>query len=151
MLLRTLFDQRSIKTHLEGKDKEAVFLELTAAIRAAHPEMNADEMLAALQTREQKMSTAIAPGIAVPHGYYPGISSTVGALGISAAGIDYGAPDKEPVYVVCMLIMGEAVKENHLRVLNQVFTLLKSEAAELLRAAKTAKDAYDILCRVQQR
>jgi mannitol/fructose-specific phosphotransferase system IIA component (Ntr-type) len=145
MVLRDIFNEESIKIRLEGRDKEAVFSELIAVIKAAHPEMDEDEMRGALQEREKKMSTGIASGIAVPHGYYRGINTIVGALGISEAGIDYGTADKKPVYVVCMLIMGESVKEYHLRVLNQVFTLLKSEAFSLLRSAKTAKEVFDII------
>jgi mannitol/fructose-specific phosphotransferase system IIA component (Ntr-type) len=70
-----------------------------------------------------------------------------GAVGISQAGIAYDALDHKPVHVVFMLIMGEAARENHLRTLNQIVTLVNSEALAMIRTAKNVQDVYDLLSR----
>ena len=93
------------------------------------------------------MSTGIASGIAIPHGYCHSINTVIGAVGISHNGIDYDALDNKPVHVVFMLIMGEAAKENNLRILNQVFTLIKSEAFAVVQAAKDTREIHSILSR----
>jgi mannitol/fructose-specific phosphotransferase system IIA component (Ntr-type) len=148
MALCDIFDLRSIKVNLEGITKDAIFTELIEAIRLVHPEYGHDEMFAALQTRENKMSTGIASGVALPHGYCQGVTALAGSIGISQSGIEYKALDNKPVYVVFMLVMGEPAQENHLRVLNQIFSLVKSEAMPLIKAAKDPREIHDILSRV---
>lgn len=147
MLLHEIFDERSIRLNLEGKTKQAVFIELVDAIAAACPECNRTVMLAALWEREDKMSTGIASGVAIPHAFHRGINNMAGAIGISQNGIEYGALDNKPVYVVFMLAMGEPAEENHLRTLNQIFTLVQSEALAMIKKAKNAKDIHTILAR----
>lgn len=148
ILLSEIFNARSIVLNLSGATKEAVFAELADAITAVRPECDQSEMLAALWEREKKMSTGIVPGVAIPHAIYRGINSVVGAIGISKSGIDYGALDNSPVHVVFMLLMGEFVQENHVRVLNQIFTLVQTEAFELIKTAKTPQDIHALLSQI---
>lgn len=147
MSLSDIFDKRSIKLNLEGKTKEAVFVELAGALREAHPEFDEKELLEALRDRENKMNTGIASGVAIPHGYCRGIAAPAGALGVSPGGIGYGAMDGKPVHVVFMMIMDENAREEHLRVLNRIFSLVKSEALSLLKSAKSAGEIHGILSR----
>ena len=147
MTLGDIFDECSIKLDIEAETKDAAFAELVEAITAAHPEFDKVEMLAALREREQKMSTGVAAGIAIPHCCCAGITTMAGAIGISRAGIEYDALDHKPVHVVFMLVMGEAAREHHLGVLNQIFSLVKSEAPALIRGAKNPQDVHEILAR----
>ena len=148
MLLSDIINEQSIKLNLDGTTKDAVFTELVDTIETAHPEFGRDEMLTALLEREQKMSTGIASGVAIPHGYCRSINTISGAIGISRSGIDYGALDHKPVYVVFMIIMGEAAREYHLRTLNRIFTLVKSEAMNLILKSKHPREVHDILSRL---
>ena len=93
------------------------------------------------------MSTGITSGIAIPHVYCRSVSAEAGAIGVSQCGIEYGALDNKPVHVVFMLVMGDAARENHLRVLNQIFTLVKSEAFALMQSAKDTQEIHDMLSR----
>ncbi|MDR0550439.1 MAG: PTS sugar transporter subunit IIA [Spirochaetaceae bacterium] len=148
MSLSDIFDKRSIKLNLESASKIDAFTELVEAVAAIHPELDRSTMLAAIQDREQKMNTSIAPGVAVPHGYYPGNGGIFGALGISPAGIEYGAPDNKPVHCLFLLIMGSASSEQHLRVLTRIASLIKSGGQELLQKAQTQEGIYDILSHI---
>jgi mannitol/fructose-specific phosphotransferase system IIA component (Ntr-type) len=147
MLLSDIFDRRSIKLNLEGTTKAAVLAELVETIRAAHPGFDSSEILAAINDRESKMSTGITSGVAIPHGCCRGIDTMAGAIGISPGGIEFDALDRKPVHVVFMLVMGEAVRENHLRTLNQIVTLVNSEALAIIRTAKSAQDVHTVLSR----
>jgi mannitol/fructose-specific phosphotransferase system IIA component (Ntr-type) len=149
MLLSNVFVPQSIKLGLESKTKDAAFTELIGLITAVHPECDRAEMYLALNSRESKMSTGIGSGIAVPHGYCRSISTITGAVGISKAGIDYGAVDGKPVHLVFMLMMGEASREDHLRVLNKVFTLVNSEIIAMMMAAKDTREIHAILSRIR--
>jgi mannitol/fructose-specific phosphotransferase system IIA component (Ntr-type) len=147
MLLSEVFDQQSIKLNLEGSTKEAVFAELIGTIGAAHPGFDQEELFSVIQDRENKMNTSVASGVAVPHGYYPGTSKVIGALGISEAGIDYKALDHKPVHFVFLIIMGEAAREKHLHVLSRVLSLINSGALALIRQARDPREVYDVLSR----
>ena len=143
--LNEIFDPQAIKIDLEGTTKEAVFSELAGTISSVHPECDQTILLDALWERENKLSTGIAPGIAIPHAIYRGIDTVVGAIGVSKSGIEYDALDNKPVHVVFMLAMGERTQENHVRVLNQIFSLVQSEALMQMRKAKTTQDVHAIL------
>jgi mannitol/fructose-specific phosphotransferase system IIA component (Ntr-type) len=147
MVLEDVFDKQSIRINLESKTKEAAFSELIDAIADVHPELNREEMLAVIWEREKKMNTSVASGIAVPHGYYPEADGVFGAIGISQQGIDYDAPDHKPVHFVSLLIMGEACREKHLRVLSRVLSMIQSGALSYIQKAKDPQEVQDILSR----
>ncbi|MDR1232533.1 MAG: PTS sugar transporter subunit IIA [Spirochaetaceae bacterium] len=147
MLLNEIFNEQTIKLDLESDTKAAVFTELIETMAAVHPELNKTEMLSAVMYRENKMNTAIAAGVAVPHGYYSGTDKIIGAIGISKNGIDYGTTDNKPVHFIFLLLMGDAVREEHLRILNRVLSLINSGALPSLQTAKDVREVYDILSR----
>jgi mannitol/fructose-specific phosphotransferase system IIA component (Ntr-type) len=147
VFLKDVFDKHSIKLNLASKTKEAVFTELIDAITDIHPELNRDEIFTAIYDRESKMNTAIVPGVAVPHGYYLGANNVFGAIGISQTGIDYDALDQKPVHIVFLIIMGEAYREKHLRVLSRLLSMIQSEELGYMQEAKSSQDVYDILSR----
>lgn len=149
MTLSDVFSQRSIKLNLESATKDAAFAELLELIMIDHPEYDRNEMYAAINSRENKMSTGIGSGVAVPHGYCRSVSAITGAIGISRAGIDYNSLDHRPVHLVFMLMMSEASQENHLRVLNEVFTLVNSKASALMMAAKNTQEVHAMLSRIR--
>jgi PTS system fructose-specific IIC component/PTS system nitrogen regulatory IIA component len=149
ILLSEVFDPQSILLNLEGKTKDEIFTELAEAICTVHPECDRASMLASLWERENKLSTGIVPGVAIPHSIYGGINNIAGAIGISKTGIDYGALDNEPVYVVFMLVISDKATESHLRILNQLFALSQSEAITIIRNAQNTDVVKDILSSVQ--
>ena len=149
MSLNDIFKSQSILLNLQGITKEAIFIELADAIGVVYPECNKAVLLAALWERENKMSTGIVSGVAVPHASCKDIHTIAGAIGISHSGIEYGALDQKPVHVVFMLVMSNHCTENHLYVLNQILRLAQSEALELIRNAKNAQDIHSILSRVR--
>jgi mannitol/fructose-specific phosphotransferase system IIA component (Ntr-type) len=147
MLLHEVFDKRLIKLDLENSDRDAVFSELIDAMADTYPVFDREKVGDVIREREQKLSTAVAPGAAVPHGYYPGLDRVLGAIGISKAGIDYDAPDNEPVHVIFLIVMGESSREKHLRVLSRILSLINSGALPSMLAAKTPGEVHDILSR----
>jgi mannitol/fructose-specific phosphotransferase system IIA component (Ntr-type) len=145
MLLSDIFGRELIKLELEGKTREEVFEELVETIVVLHPEFDRREMLEAVISRENRMSTAILPGVAVPHGYCGAVSGIIGAMGFSRGGIDYDSPD--PVHSVFMLLMDGLSREYHLRALSRLLALLHSESFSIIRTAESPQEVYDILCR----
>jgi mannitol/fructose-specific phosphotransferase system IIA component (Ntr-type) len=130
---------------LESKTKDEVFEELVEALAETYPEFDHQEMVDALISRENRMNTAILPGIAMPHGYCPAIDGTIGAVGFSRTGINYNCSD--PVHVVFLLLMNGSRPEDHLRVLGRLLELLNSESFAVIQAAKTSREVYEVLRR----
>jgi PTS system fructose-specific IIC component/PTS system nitrogen regulatory IIA component len=148
MFLADVFDERLIKLNLESTDKGAVFEELIGEISTVKPELDREEMLAAIRNREAKMDTSVAPGVAVPHGYFRGLNGVIGAVGFSRQGIEYGALDNKPVHLVFMVLLGDGAQEQHLHILSRILTFVKSGALSYIGKAESPKKVYDILCRV---
>lgn len=103
MVLGSIFSPSLIKVDLESEDKNEVFEELVEVFVANNPHVSRLDLLDAIRAREDKQSTGIMRGIAIPHGQLDSISSVKGVIGISRNGIEYDSLDREPVHLVFML------------------------------------------------
>jgi PTS system fructose-specific IIC component/PTS system nitrogen regulatory IIA component len=147
MLLSEIFDARHIKLELESETKDEAFEELIETLLALHPELNRQEVREAILMRENKMNTAIIPGIAVPHGCCPALNGIVGVIGISRAGIAYDTEDRQPVHCIFMVLMGASCREKHLRVLSHLLNLLNPQVFSEIMAAQSVQEIHNILRR----
>lgn len=137
MLLQRVFAPGSIKIGLESDDKDELFEELVDLLaKEGGRDFPRASVLAAVRDREDKMSTGIKRGIALPHGKAEGLGGLSGALGISRRGIEYSSLDGEPVYLVFMLVSAPKDSEIHLAALKRLAVLLDDPEfyADLLRA-----------------
>lgn len=137
MLLQNVFAPGSIKIGLESEDKDELFEELVDMLaKNGGRNFPRSAVLAAVRDREEKMSTGIKRGIALPHGKAEGLSGLTGALGISKRGIEYASLDGEPVYLVFMLVSTPKDSELHLAALKRLAVLLDDPEfyTDLLRA-----------------
>ncbi|MDR2701114.1 MAG: PTS sugar transporter subunit IIA [Spirochaetaceae bacterium] len=125
MIISELFKPEFIKIGLEAEDKDEAFEELVDAFCQASRLTIREEMLDAIREREQKMSTGVHKGIAIPHGKTGAVDKVYGVLGISRQGIDYDALDGQPVYLLFMLLIPQTETESHLRILKRLAELLE--------------------------
>jgi mannitol/fructose-specific phosphotransferase system IIA component (Ntr-type) len=75
-----------------------------AAVAATACGLEAGEISDGAMLREQLMPTGIGNGIAVPHARMRGVTETIIAIGLSAAGIDFDSPDGRPAHVILLII-----------------------------------------------
>jgi Kef-type K+ transport system membrane component KefB/mannitol/fructose-specific phosphotransferase system IIA component (Ntr-type) len=88
---------------LVARDRETAIAELAQA--AAGPaNLDARAIRDAVWSRELSMPTALGQGVATPHARLEGLNAPVAAVGMSAAGIDFNAPDGEPAHIVLLLL-----------------------------------------------
>jgi PTS system fructose-specific IIC component/PTS system nitrogen regulatory IIA component len=147
MLLSQVFDKHLIKIVLESEDKDEVFEELIEEIVRVHPEINRMEALEVIRVREKKMSTGIMRGVAVPHGVYPALTSTVGVVGVSRQGIDYDALDKAPVHLVFLLLTSSKDHQSQVSVMGRLSQVLSSpNFFSAIMEQTTSQGVYDTLC-----
>ncbi|MXX39744.1 MAG: PTS sugar transporter subunit IIA [Gemmatimonadetes bacterium] len=141
-------------------DPNKVVLDLTAqrnfdAIRELATVLLQDEvvpdqkrLIATLIRREQQASTGIGKGVAVPHAHEDGIQRQILAIGISQAGIDFDAPDGQPVHIMALLVTPLKHQKQHMALLAALSQRLQQEKVRqrLLQAADAA-EVVDIFTR----
>jgi len=151
MQLQDLFSPGTIKLDLSAVDKDEVFEELTDFLVRAHNLSVREEILDAIHEREEKMSTGVHRGIAVPHGKTDAVDRLLGVIGISKQGIDYDALDGHPVHLIFLLVSSAENTGPHLKMLRNIATLLQNpQFYPDLIAAKSADQAYRTLCHYEE-
>ncbi len=126
ILLRELFTPARIKTEVEAEDKDEVFEELVDLLVTQYRLDCRDEVLDAIRRREEKMSTGIKRGIAIPHAKTMLTKGVIGVIGISHTGIDYQSLDGEPVHLLFLMVSSEADAGLHLAVLKKIALLVEN-------------------------
>ena len=151
IFLRELFPPARIKTHVEAEDKDEVFEELVDLLVTQYRLDCRDDILEAIRRREEKMSTGIKRGIAIPHAKTPLVQGVIGVIGISATGIDYQSLDGEPVHLLFLLVSGEADAGLHLAVLKKIALLVETpDFTTGVLAARDAEAAHQALRRHEE-
>ena len=125
-MLSSFISPSSIKVALESTEKEECFAELLEVLVAKNPEINRKEAMTALIAREEKMSTAVFPFVAVPHALCSSAGDTLVAVGISRQGIEFDSPEPEKnpehpvVNVIFEILFEEKDTQTHLDVLRDI-------------------------------
>ena len=130
-ILNALQEGRLIE--LPDNDKKSA-LEYLAALLEAVPDIGVEGGITeTVLAREQAHNTGIGKGWACPHARSPRSGEVVCSVGWSPAGIDYGAPDNQPVHILVMYFIPEAQKNTYLK-----------EISLLAKAIQTQPDLQDL-------
>ncbi len=141
MKLCDLLDEQVIKVGLDGVQKEAVFAEIIDVLANAGRVADRERALRAILSRETMATTGIGNGVAVPHGKDASVPKLAAALGISFKGIQYEAADKQPVYVVFLVLADVNNPGPHVQCLGEIARLLSVPGFyERLRRCTTAQE-----------
>ena len=151
-MLSSFISPSSIKVGLESSEKEESFAELLEVLVAENPALDRREAMQALIQREEKMSTAVFPCVAVPHALCSSAGDTLVAIGVSRQGIEFESPDPETnpghpvVNVIFEILFEEKDTETHLHVLRDILALVSNpDFVKNVLQAKTSKEVYDII------
>jgi len=143
-----LFTPEAIVPDLQGTTREEVLDEMvrTAVAAGVLPRTRKAQVLEALLQREQRGSTGLGRGIAIPHAKIAGLRAHAGVVARSLAGVDYRAVDGERVHVLVMLISPDARQEEHLATLRWVSIMARDhDFCSFIRQARSAADIYEVL------
>ncbi|MBD3392120.1 MAG: hypothetical protein GF418_08585 [Chitinivibrionales bacterium] len=133
---------------LAGKTRWDVIPELCARVAAVHGSLTTQELVTAVQRREEIMGTGLEKGLAVPHGRLEGIETPIIAYGRSLLGIDWDARDGLATHFVFLVLT--PVKEEGLQVqmLAAIARFMSREGSQSrLMASEDSLEAYRILSR----
>lgn len=138
--LNRILDPNKVVLNLAAQRNFDAIRELAAVLwQDAVPEQK--RLLAALIRREQQASTGIGKGVAVPHAHEDAIQHQLLAIGISPAGIDFDAPDGQPVHIIALLVTPLKHQKQHMALLAALSQRLQQEEVRqrLLQAADAAE------------
>lgn len=148
MHIAGLVKEKNIKMNLESETKEELFEEMVSFLVAQEDLPDRNEILKKFWEREHKMTTGIAPHIAIPHIHLNNIDRTMVVLGISRDGIDYDSLDGEDVHFVIMIVGIETQPEEHLKILKSLSFLLKNP--DFLTAILKCKTALEVVSTIKK-
>lgn len=151
-MLSGLISPADIKISLESFEKEECFAELLEVIVANGAKIDRREALNALIEREDKMSTAVFPHVAVPHAISNSIGRTAISIGISKKGIEFEPLDtttnpKNPIVnIIFEILFEEQDTELHLHILRDVLALVSNpDFFEQILKANSSQEVYNII------
>ena len=133
---------------LQAPDRDGAIAEIVSSLDKAGKlgKGKCKEITRAVIKREKEASTGMGKGVAVPHVKHKLVKDVIAAIGLSSAGIDFSALDKQPVYSVILLISPVDNPDKHLQVMESIFKhLQKDKFRKFLRQSQTAEQIEDLL------
>jgi PTS system nitrogen regulatory IIA component len=131
---------------LQATTKEGIIEEMVDRLAAAGKITDREAALQAVFEREEKMSTGMQNGVAIPHGKTDSVDELVAAVGLQKDGVDFESLDEIPATIFIMTVSPLNRTGPHIQFLAEVSRLLSSaEQREALLAAKTSREMLDIL------
>src|SRR5579872_6075301 len=137
----TLQPERVIE--IQSKDKVGALRELVAAAARSGEAVDEAALHKAVLEREELSSTAFGDGLAMPHVRLPGIKRFLTVLG-RAKGVDFGAPDSQPVRLLLLIVGPEPKREDYLKLMGRAAKFLKHERDRLLALDDFTKAATEL-------
>jgi len=146
MNLKTIISTDSIELHLKGSTKKEIINELLDILVRTGKIKDKAAALAAVMDREEKMSTGMKHGIAIPHGKCSTTDNLVACIGISDKPVDFDSLDKLPCRIFIMTLSPVEKTGPHLQFLAEISLLFKSsEKREEILRAKTPEEVLEVL------
>jgi fructose-specific phosphotransferase system IIA component len=146
MALIDLVVEKIVKIPLESQDKPDILRELVQILKDAGEIDDFDSVLQAVQDREDKQSTGLEQGIAIPHCKSAAVSSLKLAIGIAPGGIDFDSMDKQPTNLFFLLVASPGLSGPHVEALAEIAKLARSKSfCKALVNAENAKEVVELL------
>ncbi len=146
MQVTELLDIKRISCANQAGSKKRVLEQMSQLIATAQSELSQDQIFDSLIARERLGSTGLGHGVAIPHARVKDSDKTLAAVIKLSQGVDYDAPDQQPVDLLFALLVPENSTEEHLQLLAQLAQMFSdTEFVTRLRAAKDAEGLFNTL------
>jgi len=109
-----------IRINLDASDKWEVIETLLSALGRERLLADMDQVRADVIAREQKMSTGMEQGLALPHAKSTGVREMAVALGIAPRGVDFDSLDGKPAQVIFLVVSRKDVMGPHIQCLAEI-------------------------------
>ena len=146
MNIRKILTKEGITLDLKGETKDQVIEELLEVICAANKVENRKAAQKAILEREQKMSTGMQNGIAIPHGKSDCVESLAVAVGVHRTGVDFESLDSQPAHFFIMTLSPANRTGPHIQFLAEISRQLNDPTVrDRMLAATTKEEVVEIL------
>ncbi len=146
MNLKKVLSPDTVWVDLKADTKKGIIQEMIDRLVAAGRIEDRDAVLQAVLEREDKMSTGMQNGVAIPHGKTDAVKELVTAVGLQKAGVNFDSMDGSPCTIFIMTLSPAKRAGPHIQFLAEVSRLISQPAErEKLLAAKTHAEIYEIL------
>ncbi|NLB63082.1 MAG: PTS sugar transporter subunit IIA [Fibrobacter sp.] len=137
----------------ERKAKNEILQEMVDVLVQAFDLKQRDEILEAVMVREKQKSTGIGCGLAVPHAKVDYVDRMCMVACTVSDGLDFDALDKEPVYLLMLIVSPSNTVGPHIKALASVARIMadadvrtelinSKTSADFLNALRNAEDKY---------
>lgn len=124
MRLSERFTDKCIIIDSQKATKRELLEEMVTLLCQAYQIENRDGILKAVLGREEKMSTGIGCGLAVPHGKVDFLDKMCVVAASVKRGMDFEAIDKEPVYLLFLILSPSNTTGPHIRALSAISRIM---------------------------
>jgi nitrogen PTS system EIIA component len=150
--IRDLLTHGAVKLNMTpGSKREWIEQLVDLLVRTYGLSSRRDEILDAVQKREETLSTAIGSGLAFPHAKTDAVPRIVLAMGIAPGGVEFGAPDGRDVQIAFILASPSSEVGAHVRALATVSRIMSGGGmTEKIVNAKDGHEAIDLLHKAEE-
>ncbi|MBC7349423.1 MAG: PTS sugar transporter subunit IIA [Candidatus Aminicenantes bacterium] len=147
MRLSNIIKEKAILLEMQSRGKNEALSELINHLKKQKLINHEKEIIEKLLQREALGSTALGDGIAIPHCKAKGIKNPVLLVGIARNGVEFEAPDGQPVKVFFLLITSPEDPSLNLQILALIAQLVKKSPGlkSRLLAAGDAREVLEII------
>jgi len=146
MNLKTVLSADTISLNLKGTNKKEIINELLDILVKNGKIQDREAALNAVMDREEKMSTGMKHGIAIPHGKCAAIQDLVACIGVSEKPVEFDSLDHLPCRIFIMTLSPVEKTGPHLQFLAEVSLLFKSsDKREEILKAQSPEEVLKIL------
>jgi len=143
--MREILTPARTACQVPGVSKKRLFETIARIISDDQPSLDYEEVFAHLIAREKLGSTGLGQGIAIPHCRLESCPRPIGTLVTLEQGIDFDAPDEQPVDLLFALLVPGEANQQHLDILAEVARLFqKADFCRQLRAARDAQSLFEL-------
>ncbi len=146
MNIKKALGPANIAMELPGNTKEEIIENLLDIAMETGKVKDREKALESLLDRENRMSTGMQNGIAIPHGKTDAVDELVACLGFKREGMDFKSLDKKPAKIFIMTLSPLNKTGPHLQFIAAISNLLKSpKNREAMLEAETKDRVLEIL------
>ncbi|GAB6088913.1 PTS sugar transporter subunit IIA [Spirochaeta dissipatitropha] len=146
MNLADILTPERVCLNLSGSTKQEVIESLVDLAMATGEVKDRDAALSSVLQREERMSTGMELGVAIPHGKTEAVDSLIAFLALKPEGIDFDALDGSISRIFLFTLSPLDRRGPHIKFLTEVSRLLtNAEMREALLSAADPLEAVNIL------
>ncbi|MEM1027576.1 MAG: PTS sugar transporter subunit IIA [Planctomycetota bacterium] len=150
MLLTDILQPDCVLVPLVADDKQSAIFQLADLLVEKTDIEDAEALKEAIWKRETVRTTGIGGGVAVPHGKTDGVPSLHMAIGRTAAPLEFGAIDRNPVELIILLASPLDQTGPHIEALSRISRMLiDADARDKMKSLPTPEDVYAMIKEIE--